>query len=77
MDTSNHTMNTLFAQLGLSSDSGSIQQFIQSHTPIPAHIGLSEADFWTPSQANFLREALSDDSDWAEIVDELNAQLRH
>jgi hypothetical protein len=38
-------------------------------------VPLHEAPFWTPSQAEFLRDAVCEDSDWAEVVDELNAGL--
>ena len=36
---------------------------------------LPDAPFWNPAQASFLREALAEDSDWAEQVDELALQL--
>ena len=32
---------------------------------------LQKHAFWNPSQARFLEEALEQDSDWAEVVDEL------
>ncbi|WP_265588330.1 DUF2789 family protein [Chitinilyticum piscinae] len=34
-----------------------------------------EASFWRPSQADFLRQALMEDSEWAEVVDELAVLL--
>ncbi|HEX5676173.1 MAG TPA: DUF2789 domain-containing protein, partial [Azonexus sp.] len=71
-----HSLNTLFAQLGQPSDEASIAQFIESHRPLPDDVLLHEAAFWTPSQAAFLREAILDDADWAEVADELNADLR-
>lgn len=71
-----HSLNTLFAQLGQASDEASIAQFIESHRPLPDDVLLHEAAFWTPSQAAFLREAILDDADWAQIADELNADLR-
>ena len=37
---------------------------------------LHEAAFWTPAQADFLREEILEDADWAEAVDELNVRLR-
>ena len=36
---------------------------------------LSEAAFWTPAQAAFLREEILNDADWAEVIDQLNAEL--
>lgn len=75
MDTSNHNMQSLFVQLGLPSEERDIQRFIVSHVISPSK-PLAEANFWRPSQAQFLREALQDDADWAELVDQLAAQLR-
>jgi len=75
MDTSSHTINTLFEQLGLPSDSDAIDDFIAHHRIHKAAESLQEYDFWSPSQARFIREALEQDSDWAEVVDELNTRL--
>ena len=75
MDMSLHTLSTLFEQLGLANDDAAIDQFVIEHS-LPPEVSLADAPFWTPSQAMFLREALADDSDWAEIVDYLDARLR-
>lgn len=75
MDSPFHTMNDLFAQLGLPSDQASIDHFITTHRPLTAGVLLSEAPFWTPAQAAFLSEELLEDADWAEVIDELNAEL--
>lgn len=75
MDRSVHTMNTLFEQLGLPDDDSYIDQFIRTHTIFSQKIRLDEATFWTASQANFIKESLDNDSDWSEVVDELNVQL--
>jgi hypothetical protein len=45
MDTSIHTMQMLFCQLGLASDEEKINAFIEKHRPLPRNIALSEADF--------------------------------
>jgi Protein of unknown function (DUF2789) len=71
-----HNMSNLFAQLGQPNDEAAITQFIESHRPLAEDVQLHEATFWTPAQAAFLREAISDDADWAEVVDELNGDLR-
>ena len=76
MDTSIHTMQTLFCQLGLASDEEQINAFIEKHRPLPSDITLSEADFWNETQSVFLAEAVEDDSDWCELVDELDCLLR-
>lgn len=66
----------LFAQLGLPTDESGIKHFIASHAPLPDNLRLAEAPFWTPAQAAFLREAILQDSDWAELVDQLSIALR-
>lgn len=75
MDISAHTMGTLFAQLGQASDAGSIAQFIQAHSPLPGYLRLHEAGFWTSSQSSFLREAMLEDGEWSDVVDQLNREL--
>lgn len=70
-----HSMNNLFAQLGLSSDQASVEQFIATHSPLATSVPLSEASFWTPAQASFLCEKILEDADWAEVIEELNAEL--
>lgn len=75
METPIHSMSTLFDQLGLPSDSAAIEGFIEAHGPLPPGLALSDAPFWTSAQATFLREEIFEDADWAEVVDELNAQL--
>jgi hypothetical protein len=75
MDTSTHTFSALFEQLGLPSDKDSIEQFIRTHQLFSQEVPLHEASFWTESQAAFLQDAISSDSDWAEVVDELNNSL--
>jgi uncharacterized protein involved in type VI secretion and phage assembly len=77
MDTSKHTLTALFDQLGMPSDQASIDRFIERHSPVPAEIALQDAPFWSDSQSHFLEEGLEDDSDWAEVIDELDAQMRH
>ena len=64
-----------FAQLGLPDDNASIQQFIATHSPLPNDVRLEEAPFWTPAQAQLLREERLDDADWAMVVDRLNVAL--
>jgi len=71
-----HSMGELFAQLGLPSDAGNIATFIAAHSPLPESVTLSDAPFWTPAQATFLSEEILGDADWAEVIDELNGDLR-
>jgi len=78
MDTAtSHDMTELFAQLGLPNSPDEVRRFIAQHQPLPNELSLYEADFWTPSQAAFLKQQWkADDGDWALLVDELNARLR-
>jgi hypothetical protein len=70
-----HELGELFRQLGLDSDQASINQFIATHRPLPKGMALCEAPFWNASQAQFLREGLGQDADWAEVIDALGARL--
>ena len=72
-----HGLSALFAQLGLEHDPFAMQAFITRHSPLPDTVRLDEAEFWTPAQARMLRESLMEDADWAEVVDHLDAALRH
>jgi hypothetical protein len=76
MDTSNHDMKGLFAQLGLPNSDTAIDNFIQNNH-LPSEIPMENAAFWSAGQAQFLRESIAQDADWAEVVDHLDAQLRH
>ncbi|MDX5299943.1 MAG: DUF2789 domain-containing protein [Gammaproteobacteria bacterium] len=77
MDRSTHDLPALFKQLGLAAGTRDIERFIAHHSPLDRTRSLAEAPFWTPAQAQFLREGLAEDSDWAEVIDTLDAQLRH
>ena len=68
-------MSNLFAQLGLPNESAEIDQFIETHRPLPDNTLLQDAPFWSPSQATFLREEILRDADWAPVIDEMNADL--
>ncbi|OPA88142.1 hypothetical protein BFW87_23255 [Pseudomonas fluorescens] len=74
MDAPIPTLETLFEQLGLDSTPEAIDAFIVAH-PLPEAVKLIDAPFWTPQQAQFLKEELRDDADWAIPVDELNQRL--
>lgn len=75
MELSNHALKDLFDQLGLPSDHGDIERFIEMHRPLPQEMRLADAPFWTPSQAQFLNEEFHDDADWVPLVDQLNVLL--
>ncbi len=76
MDTSFHIVKDLFLQIGLSNESHDIDSFIRENKGIPSSIPIWEADFWTQSQAAFLKESYDEDSDWVEAVDHLDSLLR-
>jgi len=67
-------MENLFLQLGLDNSEHAIAKFIDHHT-LDKKITLDQASFWSASQAQFIKECLDFDSDWAEVVDQLNVQL--
>ncbi len=75
MEPTVHPFSQLFAQLGLANDKASIQDFIATHSPMPDGVRLEDAQFWSPSQAQLLREERQDDADWANVVDRLNVAL--
>ena len=76
MENPAHPLRELFNQLGLPSDTASIDAFVARHGSLSAEIRLAEASFWTEPQARFLAESVRDDADWAPIVDQLDVLLR-
>jgi hypothetical protein len=75
MEASLHTLNNLFAQLGLPNTDEEIESFIQTHSHLAGYMTLAEAPYWTSAQAAFLREEILKDADWAEVIDQLNTRL--
>ena len=71
-----HNLSNLFAQLGQANDEASIARFIETHSPLADGVQIHEAAFWTPAQAGCLRVAILADADGAEVIDELNHDLR-
>ncbi len=76
MDTSQHNLKTLFQQLGLDASPKAIDSFIENHH-LDDEVRLAEAPFWNNAQAAFIRESLQEDADWCEVIDTLDAMLRH
>lgn len=76
MQSPTHTLPSLFKQLGLADDPVSIDKFIATHSPLKPELHLADAFFWTSSQAQFLRDEILEDADWAEVVDQLDVLLR-
>jgi hypothetical protein len=75
MEQPTHSMSNLFAQLGQPCDEPGIATFIAARQPLAGDIRLDEAAFWSASQALFLRQAIGDDADWAEVAEALNSEL--
>ncbi|HHG3337630.1 DUF2789 domain-containing protein [Vibrio parahaemolyticus] len=75
MELHQHGMADLFNQLGLGSSSKEIKDFVNTHRHKRESAPLHEASFWTHSQAAFLKQAIEEDADWAELVDQLDVML--
>lgn len=67
-------MTHLFEQLGLDSSEDAITLFIATHQ-LNAHTKITEADFWSEGQRQFLAEKIKSDGEWAIVVDQLNESL--
>jgi len=70
------SMTLLFSQLGLRSTPQDIDAFIASNRPLSTQVLLADADFWTASQADFLRSEVAEDTAWSVVIERLNATLR-
>lgn len=76
MELHQHGMVELFQQLGLGSSDKEIKQFVLEHRQRRDALLLHEASFWSDAQAAFLKQAIEEDADWAELVDQLDVMLR-
>jgi hypothetical protein len=76
MENPTHNLPSLFKQLGLPDDAESIDKFIATHSPLKPELQLADAFFWSKCQADFLRDEILEDADWAEVVDQLDVMLR-
>lgn len=70
------TMSDLFEQLGLASDDSEIEHFISTHKGLRQGVHIEDANFWSRPQADFIKSALLEDAEWAELIDQLNTRLR-
>lgn len=76
MDNTHHQFHDLFEQLGLPSDEASVRQFCAEHS-LREGEKLSEAEFWSEAQRQFIKDALIADADWVLTIDQLNTALHH
>ena len=74
METHPHNLANLFHQLGLPAKPQDIDAFTARHR-LRAGQALHAAEFWSPAQAHFLAQAVSEDSDWSDAVDHLAVRL--
>lgn len=75
MFTEQPTMNSLFSQLGLGSSDEEIAEFFETHRGLNKSQHLHEAPYWNESQSAFLKDSILEDAAWAEVIDQLNAEL--
>lgn len=76
MNSTNPTLINLFEQLGLAADEAAIDEFIETHKGLSDELHIENAEFWTRAQASFIKSALTEDAEWAELIDQLNTRLR-
>jgi hypothetical protein len=69
------SMPSLFAQLGEANDEAAIVRFMEHNGRLRGSTAVHEAACWSLSQAAFLQDAITLDSNWAAVVDALNVQL--
>jgi len=74
MEQHTHTLNMLFAQLGLPDSQVEVERFLGEHR-LKSEEKLHEATFWSSAQSRLIRELWHQDSDWAVVLDELNTRL--
>jgi len=74
MEQHTHTLNMLFAQLGLPDSQVEVERFLGEHKLKSAE-KLHEAAFWSTAQSKLIRELWHQDSDWSTVLDELNTRL--
>ena len=68
------TLELLFEQLGLSSESDAIDQFIDEHQLAEGTM-MHSASFWSNSQQQFLSSHWQKDDEWSIVIDNLNELL--
>ena len=71
-----NTIYSLFDQLGLDSTDDGVEKFVDSNSPLSGKVELHEAKFWNECQSSFLKQAVEDDADWVDVVNQLDVMLR-
>ena len=75
MDTTQIDLKHLFQQLGLPDEESEIDAFIASNKNADNTL-LVDAVFWNQAQRHFIKEELSEDAHWSELIDQLDVLLR-
>ena len=75
MDTTSNDLSHLFKQLGLPHDQEGIDDFVIQNK-LAKHTLIIDADCWNPGQKAFLKEALLEDAQWSEVIDQLDVMMR-
>lgn len=68
-------MTNLFLQLGLDATPEGVARFISEHRLAP-EVHMLDAEIWSASQRQLLKEMLCSDGEWALVVDQLSEALR-
>jgi hypothetical protein len=75
MDTTLNDLSHLFKQLGLPYHQEEIDEFVNKNR-LDKQTLMIDADCWSPSQRAFLKEALLEDAQWSEVIDQLDVMMR-
>ena len=76
MDTTTNDLTHLFQQLGLSHSNDDIALFVNNNK-LDKHTLLIDAKCWNNGQRAFLKEALHEDAQWSEVIDQLDVMMRN
>ncbi|MFT7559786.1 MAG: hypothetical protein ACI93R_001701 [Flavobacteriales bacterium] len=76
MDTTLHKIEDLFLRLGIPNSPQAIEAFVKN-IHLTDNMLLEQSAVWSEGQAQFIHQALAEDSDWHETLDHLSSQLRH
>ncbi|AZG72703.1 DUF2789 domain-containing protein [Shewanella livingstonensis] len=75
MDTTSNDLSHLFKQLGLADNQQGIDDFVKQNK-LDKHTLIVDADCWNSGQKAFLKEALLEDAQWSEVIDQLDVMMR-
>jgi hypothetical protein len=76
MNLVNFTMNSLFKQLGLGHSDLAVREFLHTASQLCTENPLHTSLIWNQAQADFLQQAIAEDSEWCALVEQLDACIR-